>query len=317
MDTNVTAAAIRAAPFATGMPEKDDRRKAGRVIWVYVLGIVGVHALACLAFVPWLFNWSNVLVMAAGVLLFGQGANLGYHRLLAHRGLKVPRWFEYALVVAALCSLQDTPVRWVTAHRYHHRYSDQRNDVHSPSVGFFWAHMGWLFRENRDTRSISAYSRYAKDLLGDPFYRALERSRWLSVTIYLVQAALFLLVGFAIGWMVTGVPGEGLRHGLGLLVWGVFVRTVIVWHITWSVNSFGHVFGYRTHETKDNSRNNWVVGLLAAGEGWHNNHHSDQASARHGHRWWELDLTWASTWLLERLGLATAVVRPRLQRRRA
>lgn len=285
--------------------------------WVYAIAIWSFHGLACLALLPWLFTWTGVVVMIAGVFLFGQGINLGYHRLLAHRSLRVPRWLEYALVCIALCCLQDTPMRWVTHHRCHHRYADMRKDVHSPLINLYWSHMGWLFWKNRDVQTVGAYNTYARDLLGDPFYRALERSNWLSFGCYLAHAGLFFLSGLAIGWIGAGEPMGGLRLGLSLLVWGVLVRTVVVWHITWSVNSLGHRFGYRSYPTKDVSRNNWLVGYVAAGEGWHNNHHWNPGSARHGHRWWELDLTWAVVWVIERLGLATNVVRPRRPRRRA
>ena len=103
----------------------------------------------------------------------------------------------------------------------------------------------------------------------------------------------------------------GVQFGLGLVVWGVFVRTVLMWHLTWSVNSVTHVWGYQNYETGDSSRNNILVGLLANGEGWHNNHHADQRSASHGHKWWEFDVTWITIRLLEMVGLVTQVVRPR------
>ena len=101
------------------------------------------------------------------------------------------------------------------------------------------------------------------------------------------------------------------------LIWGVVLRTVAVWHITWAVNSVTHVLGYRRYATPENSRNNWPLGILAAGEGWHNNHHHDSASASNQHRWWEIDLTWYHIWLLERVGLATKVIRPRARRHAA
>ena len=105
---------------------------------------------------------------------------------------------------------------------------------------------------------------------------------------------------------------EGLRFGLSLLVWGVFVRTVFVWHVTWSVNSLTHIWGYRNYDTTDSSRNNWFVGLVAHGEGWHNNHHAEQRTASHGHRWWEVDLTYLTIRALEAVGLVKDVVRPRV-----
>ena len=128
--------------------------------------------------------------------------------------------------------------------------------------------------------------------------------------------AVFFGVGGAIGW-IAGGPAEGLQFGLSLLVWGVFVRTVIVWHITWSVNSLTHLFGYMNYDNGDHSRNNWFVSLISVGEGWHNNHHQDPASGCNQHRWWELDLTYYELKLLELLGLATNVILPRHRRKRS
>ena len=120
----------------------------------------------------------------------------------------------------------------------------------------------------------------------------------------------FFGAGFALEYARVPDVSTAAQFGWSVLVWGVFVRTVVVWHVTWSVNSLAHVFGYRNYETDENSRNNWLVGLISNGEGWHNNHHADQRSARHGHKWWEFDLTWITIAALERLGLAKKVVRP-------
>ncbi|MEL7087630.1 MAG: acyl-CoA desaturase, partial [Planctomycetota bacterium] len=119
------------------------------------------------------------------------------------------------------------------------------------------------------------------------------------------------IVGFGLGWWWGGGATAGLQFGLSLLVWGVFVRTVAVWHITWSVNSLTHLFGYRNYKTGDHSTNNWLVAVLTVGEGWHNNHHHDQGSASNQHRWWELDLSYYEIKALEKLGLASHVRGPR------
>jgi stearoyl-CoA desaturase (delta-9 desaturase) len=121
---------------------------------------------------------------------------------------------------------------------------------------------------------------------------------------------LFFSVGFVLELLWGGSFVQAIQFGFSLLVWGVFVRTVVVWHITWSVNSLAHVFGYRNYDISDDSRNNWFVALLTLGEGWHNNHHADARSARHGHRWFEIDLTFSVIQLLERVGLASDVIRP-------
>ena len=289
----------------------------GPLLWRYVISLSLMHALALLVVLPWLFSWTSVVLFAAGVLFFGQGINLGYHRLLAHNSLAVPKWLERAFVLLALCTMQDTPVKWVTSHRHHHKFSDVQADSHSPLAGFLWSHMGWLFYPNSATRGVMAYKTYAHDLIDDPFYRRLERDWRLPVAIYLAHALLIYVAGVAAGWIGSGTLSGGIQLGLSFLVWGVVLRTVVVWHITWSINSLTHVFGYRSYETRENSRNNWVLGLFASGEGWHNNHHHDSASASNQHRWWEIDLTYYHILLLERLGLATNVIRPRAERHAA
>ncbi|MCO6454579.1 MAG: fatty acid desaturase [Pirellulaceae bacterium] len=282
-----------------------------RLLPGYTISIGLVHALSLLALVPWFFSWTGLVLAIVGHYFFGLlGMTLGYHRLLAHRGFTCPRWFERFLAILGVCCLQDSPARWVALHRRHHQYSDEPSDPHSPLVTFFWGHLGWLLFRNRETSTATFYDHYARDLLKDPFYLRLER-HLLWLWIYIAHAALFFLAGLALGWATTGSYAGGVQLGLSLLVWGVFVRTVFVWHVTWSVNSLTHLWGYRNYETTDSSRNNWLVALLAHGEGWHNNHHAEQRSAAHGHRWSEFDLTWLAIRGLERLGLVRDVVRPK------
>jgi stearoyl-CoA desaturase (delta-9 desaturase) len=197
----------------------------------------------------------------------------------------------------------------VAIHRYHHQHADEQPDPHSPLVNFLWGHFVWLLVTNSHLQKVTTYERYARDLLRDPWYFRLER-RLLWMWIYLGHALLFLLAGLGVGWLLTGDSLEGVQFGLSVLVWGVFVRTVAVWHITWSVNSITHLWGYRNYDTRDNSRNNWWIALVSNGEGWHNNHHADQRSAAHGHRWWELDVTYLTIRLLRLVGLAWDVATP-------
>jgi stearoyl-CoA desaturase (delta-9 desaturase) len=202
-------------------------------------------------------------------------------------------------------------VRWVIIHRLHHQYSDERPDPHSPLVTFLWAHVGWLFLKNHQVDSAAGYDKYGRDILKDPFYRFLERHH-MWVWINGLQALLFVAGGALGGYWWTGTTAGAIQQAASVFVWGVIVRTVVVWHITWSVNSLTHVWGYKNYPTDDNSRNNWLVGWVAMGEGWHNNHHADQRSAAHGHKWWEFDATWWTVRALEIVGLAKEVVRPRL-----
>ena len=281
--------------------------------WGYALIIAAVHVGSLLALVPWLFSWTGLTLCVLGHYVFGMlGITLCYHRLLTHKGFRCPKWLERSLAILGICCLQDTPARWVAIHRRHHQHSDEQPDPHSPLVNFLWGHVGWLLIKNRELHTLDFYQHYARDLLSDPFYFWFER-KLLWLWTYLAHAALFFLAGLAIGWISTGRYLGGVQFGLSLLVWGVFVRTVLVWHVTWSVNSLTHLWGYRNYETDDNSRNNWLVGLIAHGEGWHNNHHAQQRAAAHGHRWWELDFTWHTIRFLECVGLVTEVVRPRAE----
>lgn len=285
-----------------------------RIDWVNAAVIFSFHALALLALLPQFFNLTAVIVAIVAARLFGLlGINIGYHRLLTHRSFACPKWLEHSLVVIAICCAEDTPSRWVAVHRRHHEMSDDQPDPHSPLAGFLWAHIGWLLVKNPDLARLGIYERYARDVLRDPFYLMLERNLW-QLRILLIQLNAFFLAGLITGLLQTGSSSEAVPVGMSFVVWGVFARTVCVWHQTWAVNSVTHLWGYRNYATGEDSRNNVFVGLLAHGEGWHNNHHADQRSARHGHRWWEVDTTYLTIRLLERLGLAWDVALPRAAR---
>jgi fatty-acid desaturase len=300
-------AGLAAAPTRLPLPTAVDRR---RIVWSYAITVVLYHLLAGLALLPWLFSWTGVVLLVLGLYVFGSlGINLCYHRLLTHRGMVCPKWLEHTFAVLAVCCMQDTPARWVAVHRRHHEQSDRQDDPHSPLVDFFWGHLGWMLVENRDLVRLGIYDRYAKDILRDPFYRRMERTA-LYPAILFGSWAVFFLGGFAADLIAGGTTAEAVRFGASLLVWGVFLRTVVVWHITWSVNSAAHLWGYRTYETGEQSRNNWFVALISNGEGWHNNHHADPRSARHGHKPAEIDVVFATVKVLELLGLARDVCRP-------
>ncbi len=284
--------------------------RTNQVLWPYFIGIIGYHVLALLAFVPWFFSWTGLALALAGCYVFGTlGINLCYHRLLTHKGFTLPKWLEHCFSILGVCCLQDTPARWVAVHRLHHQKSDEQEDPHSPLVSFIWGHCGWLLVTNQELQRLSMYERYSRDILRDRFYLNMERHglwMWINFSQWLV----FYFVGFGVGWALSGEMMEGVQFGLSLLVWGVIVRTVLVWHITWSVNSVTHLWGYRNYETDEQSRNNVFVGLISNGEGWHNNHHADPRSAAHGHRWWEIDVTYLTIQFLALLGLARNVMKP-------
>ena len=276
--------------------------------------IVTIHLLALLACIPYLFTWSGLVVGMAGTVIFGSlGVNIGYHRLLVHRGFSCPLWLEHTLALLGFCSLQGGPIGWVAVHRLHHQKSDETDDPHTPRHGFFWSHVGWVLAHNPAIHNFSIFDRYARDMVSDRFYKSLERPRvWRQIQFS--QWAVFLAIGALLGGL-TGGPGfdlpAALRCSLSWLVWGVFVRIVYVWHVTWSVNSLSHIWGYRNYKTDDDSRNNWFVGIVATGEGWHNNHHKDPRCVKNGHRWWELDVCYLAVRAMAMVGLAWDLVLPR------
>lgn len=277
----------------------------------YAITIAVVHLLGFLALWPYLFSWCGVIACILGIHLFGQGITIGYHRLLTHRSFKCPKWVERCFAILGICSMQDTPARWVSVHRQHHVHSDEIPDPHSPRVTFFWSHMGWLMFINRQTYSISGLEKFAKDLLRDPFYMRLETNPFAQFVYILGQVPVYFALGFGLSFCFSSELPAAVQLGASMVQWGVIMRVIAVWHITWSVNSLSHMFGYTNYKTGEDSRNNWFVAMLTVGEGWHNNHHEDPSAASVQHRWWEIDISYYEIKLLEKLGLASNVIPPR------
>ncbi|WP_443029105.1 acyl-CoA desaturase [Spirulina sp. CS-785/01] len=253
--------------------------------WVNIVFMTLVHIGALFALLPSNFSWE-----AVGLMVFlhwvtgGLGITLGWHRLVSHRSFKTPKWLEYLLVFFGALSCQGGVIHWVGLHRMHHLHSDTDPDPHDSSKGFWWSHMGWMLYRIPGEEDIP---RFTKDIWDDPVYRFLQNN---FVPVQIVLG----LVLYAIG-------------GWPFIIWGIFARLVLVFHCTWFVNSATHMFGYRTFESNDKSRNCWWVALVTYGEGWHNNHHAHQYSARHGLKWWEVDLTWMVIRSLQTIGLAKDV----------
>ncbi|KAF9615607.1 hypothetical protein IFM89_024703 [Coptis chinensis] len=257
--------------------------------------VLSMHILCLCA--PFTFSWPAFSVALLLYVITGLfGITLSFHRNLSHRSFKLPKWLEYLFAYCGAQALQGHPIDWVSTHRYHHQFCDSERDPHSPLEGFWFSHMSWFF----DTRSLAekcGEPNNVSDLQKQPFYKFLERTY------------IFHPIALAVLLYVLG--------GFPFLVWGMAVRIVWVYHITWLVNSACHVWGSQSWNTGDLSRNNWWVALLAFGEGWHNNHHAFEFSARHGLEWWELDVTWYTVKFLEAIGLATDVKLPsEVQKRR-
>jgi stearoyl-CoA desaturase (delta-9 desaturase) len=266
-----------------------------QISWGPAAWLVALHLGALAA--PWTFSWSGLAIAVGFHWLCGSlGICLGYHRLLTHLGMETPTWVRQTLAFLGVLSGEGGPISWCANHRRHHAYSDQEGDPHSPKDGPWWAHMFWL-AFTTDGGDFHAYTKkWVPDLVKDRGLMWLER---FFLPIHLVFGALLTGLGYAIG---------GKELAVSWLVWGVCVRLVLILHTTWFVNSASHIWGYRNYETRDESRNLWWVGLLAYGEGWHNNHHAMPRLAQHGHKWWEIDMTYWFILGLKRLGLARNVI---------
>jgi stearoyl-CoA desaturase (delta-9 desaturase) len=262
--------------------------------------------------------WNSLVgvtdLVAFGVmyLIAGFGVTVGFHRLLTHRAFQMAKPMEYAFAIAGSMSVQGPVIDWVADHRKHHAHTDVEGDPHSPHVqfadgwrgalmGLFHAHMGWLFvNHGRAQRR-----RYATDLVEDRGMRVISRRfHW--------WVALGLLLPFAFGLAVSGT----LKGGLTALLWGGLVRIFLQHHVTWSINSVCHFFGRRRFDIEDHSTNVLWLAIPSLGEAWHHNHHAFPRSARHGLRWWEVDLSAVLITTLEKLGLAWNVTRIAPERQR-
>jgi stearoyl-CoA desaturase (delta-9 desaturase) len=238
------------------------------------------------------FSWVDLGLLGGMYTGTAVGITVGYHRLFTHRSFETNRALQFVLAVLGSMAVQGPLLQWVAYHRRHHQHSDTRDDPHSPHHhgagplgllrGLWHAHVGWVFLSEPPN-----LSRYVKDLC---------QSRLLRYVSALFP--LWVLAGLTIPTVLGGVLTLSWSGALFGLVWGGLVRIFLVHHVTWSVNSVCHRWGGRPYRSADESRNNFVFGVLALGEGWHNNHHAFPTSARHGLRWWQIDVSY---WIIRAL----------------
>ncbi len=229
----------------------------------------GVHVLALVGVATLGWSWTGAALCLAlyyARMFFVTGA---YHRYFSHRSYKTSRWFQFVLALGATMTAQKGPLWWAAHHRTHHKFSDERGDLHSAKRdGFWWSHMGWILArdlEGTDQSRIRDFAKY-------PELRWLDR--W---------------------WFVPPVAAGVITYAIGgwfALVWGFALCQVLNWHGTFTINSLSHLWGRRRYDTTDDSRNNPVLAAITMGEGWHNNPHHYQSAARQGFFWWEIDATY-------------------------
>jgi stearoyl-CoA desaturase (delta-9 desaturase) len=209
-----------------------------------------------------------------------------FHRYFAHRSYRMGRVMQFLMAFGGTTSAQKGPLWWAAHHRVHHKLSDLENDVHSPKDGFVWSHVGWILSNAHDDTQWDKIKDFAK-------YPEL---RWLN-TYNLVPPALLGLSTFLVG-------------GWSMLLCGFFLSTALLYHGTFSINSFAHIWGRRRFVTTDTSRNSFICALITLGEGWHNNHHYYQSSTNMGFYWWEIDITFYLLKVLSWVGLVHGLRKP-------
>lgn len=282
---NQTPASILPDPPA----EEESSKRASQLTRIAVLVVVILpflgFVLAIVSLWGWACNWGIIALLAVMYILTGLGITVGYHRLFTHQAFETSRVVKFILGILGSMAVQGPLLRWVALHRLHHQCSDHDGDPHSPAHhgqgifgvlrGLFHAHMGWLFA--RETPDLA---RYVKDLRKSPMIRSVS-------ALFPLWVVIGLTIPTVLGWLMVG----GWQGALLGLIWGGLARIFLVHHVTWSINSVCHIWGHQPYKVKDQSKNNFIIALLALGEGWHNNHHAFPTSARHGLRWWQFDFS--------------------------
>jgi stearoyl-CoA desaturase (Delta-9 desaturase) len=273
------------------------------VLAVIVIPFLGTIAAMALLW-GYAFHMHHAVMLLAGYAMTAMGITIGYHRYFTHKSFECVAPVKFALGVMGSMAVEGPVMTWVSRHRRHHQHSDDHDDPHSPHhhgdgvkgvlLGALHAHMGWLFDDDKP-----GLERYIPDLMASKMTRTVDK-------LFIFWFILSLIIPAVIGGLVM-MTWMGALLGL---IWGGLVRIFVVHHITWSINSVCHIWGSQDYKSHDESRNNALFGILAFGEGWHNNHHAFPASARHGLKWWQFDSSYIIIRILEKLGLAWNVKVP-------
>ncbi len=291
-------------------PIIDGRRTNGIQATVY-FGVIA-PTLALMAVVPlawgWGLGWVDVGLFLVFYVFSGLGITVGYHRYFTHGSFKAKPWLKVLMAVGGSFAVQGPVITWVADHRRHHAFSDREGDPHSPwlygttplaiAKGFWHAHMGWLFDRN-DTN----VDRFAPDLVKDKAIVKVD-------SLFLLWTVLTLVLPGILGGLLTW----SLWGAVTGIFWAGLVRVAVLHHVTWSINSICHMIGERPFSARDRSANFWPLAIVSFGESWHNLHHADPTSARHGVKRGQVDISARLIWLFEKFGWAWNVRWPTEQR---
>ncbi|MEV7041552.1 acyl-CoA desaturase [Amycolatopsis sp. NPDC051061] len=302
-------ASVKARP-SVPKPVLSGRQTVAELITIRTFLLVPFLALAAAVpvFWGWGVSWLDLTIGGAFFVVSTLGITVGYHRYFTHGSFRAKRALRIALAVAGGLAAQGPVIGWVADHRRHHAFSDRDGDPHSPWLfgtspaalarGFWHAHMGWLF--GRDKTNID---RFAPDLAADRDLRVVDR-------LFPVWVVVSLLLPALLGGLIT----LSWWGALTAFLWAGLARISFQHHVTWSVNSVCHMIGERPFASRDRSANFWPLAILSMGESWHNTHHADPTSARHGAQRGQIDISARVIWAFEKLGWAWNVRWPTAKR---
>jgi stearoyl-CoA desaturase (Delta-9 desaturase) len=241
-----------------------------------VIGVFGTLAYTLAFGVRW---WEPVLFLVFYAVV-GLSVTAGYHRLFAHKGYEAHPLVQGFFLFFGAMALQNGVLQWASDHRVHHRYVDKDWDPYSIKRGGLWAHIFWLFYKRPPHETFDNAPDLKKNRLVMLQYRAAN------------------YIGIVAGLGLPTLIGWAFGHPLGGLLWGGFLRIVVIHHTTFFVNSIAHLYGSRPYSEETSARDNWMLAFVTNGEGYHNFHHRFPSDFRNGIRWYHWDPT---KWLIRAL----------------
>lgn len=277
--------------FDNDLSESENLVNEDAIDWSRIIPFIAIH-LACLFVFMVGVSLTAVIVCLLSYFIRMFAITAFYHRYFSHKTFKTSRLVQFIFAVIGATATQRGPIWWAAHHRHHHIYSDTEHDTHSPQHGFWHSHLKWfLLKKNFATKS-----KYVTDLQQFPELRWVDRFDVIFPVIYAVLM-------FGLGAYLSKAYPALQTSSWQILIWGYFISTVMLSHVTYCINSLAHVFGFRSYNTKDNSRNNFVLALFTLGEGWHNNHHCCPGSVKQGFKWWQIDVSYYLLVLMNKLGI--------------
>ncbi|CAG8492503.1 6124_t:CDS:2 [Funneliformis mosseae] len=254
---------------------KPDKEPAWWINGAFVIVVHIITAMSLLLYSP-SFNTGVMTFFICQLAMFG--ITVGYHRLWSHRAYEAKTPLRVVLAFLGTLGFQGSIKWWVLRHRIHHRWTDTKDDPYSAAEGFWFSHMGWIFKKPHYPKMKLID---ASDLNADPVVRFQHKH----------YVPLALVSGFALPTLIGALWGDALG---GFLYGGILSR-VVIWHSTFCINSFAHWAGDQIYSTEISARGNLLLAIMTNGEGYHNFHHEFPKDFRNGYRLFDWD---PSKWII-------------------